>query len=118
MQYMLLIYEDENVLREPPVIQEVVAAHMRLAAELREKGVLVAGDGLQTSDTATTVRYNAAGRSVHDGPFPETREQLGGYYLIDVPNLDEATKWAARCPSAAWGSIELRPLGMTPETRS
>ena len=110
MQYMLLIYEDENVLREPPVIQEVVAAHMRLAAELREKGVLVAGDGLQTSDTATTVRYNAAGRSVHDGPFPETREQLGGYYLIDVADLDAALAWAKQVPVAQGGGVEVRPV--------
>jgi hypothetical protein len=110
MQYMLLIYEDENALRSPQVMQEVVAAHMRLAAELREKGFLVAGDGLQTSDTATTVRHGAAGHTLHDGPYPETREQLGGYYLIDVADLDAALVWAKQVPVAAGGGVEIRPL--------
>jgi hypothetical protein len=110
MQYMLLIYEDENALRPPQAMQEVVAAHMRLAAEMREKGVMVAGDGLQTSDTATSVRKSASGRTVHDGPFPETREQLGGYYLIDVSDLDAALAWAKQVPVAEGGGVEVRPI--------
>lgn len=110
MQYMLLIYEDENALREPQAIQEVVAAHMRLAADMREKGVMVAGDGLQTSDTATSVRRAAGGQTVHDGPFPETREQLGGYYLIDVADLDAALAWAKQVPVVDGGGVEVRPV--------
>lgn len=110
MQYMLLIYEDENAVQSPQGLQEVVAAHMRLAAEMREKGVMVAGDGLQTSETATTVRTAASGQSVHDGPYAETREQLGGYYLIDVADLDAALVWAKRVPVPTGGGIEVRPL--------
>ena len=110
MQYMLLIYEDENAVREPQAMQAVVAAHMRLAADLRGQGVLVAGDGLQSSDTATTVRSAAAGKTVHDGPFPETREQLGGYYLIDVADLDVALDWAKQVPVVAGGGVEVRPI--------
>jgi hypothetical protein len=110
MQYMLLIYENEQANQTPQALQEVVAAHMRLAAEMREKGVMVAGDGLQTSDTATTVRTGQSGQTVHDGPYAETREQLGGYYLIDVVDLDAALSWAKRVPVSAGGGIEVRPV--------
>ena len=110
MQYMLLIYENENANAAPQALQEVVAAHMRLAAEMREKGVMVAGDGLQPSETATTVRTTDAGQSLHDGPYEETREQLGGYYLIDVADLDAALAWAKQVPVPAGGGVEVRPL--------
>jgi hypothetical protein len=110
MQYMLLIYEDPEAFSAQSALQEVVAAHMRLAAEMREKGVMVAGSGLQGASTATTVRTQGASRTVHDGPFPETREQLGGYYLIDVPDLDAALAWAKRVPAVDGGGIEVRPL--------
>ena len=110
MQYMLLIYEDESANAAPQALQEVVAAHMRLAAEMREKGVMVAGDGLQPSETATTVRTTDAGQSLHDGPYAETREQLGGYYLIDVADLDAALAWAKQVPVPTGGGVEVRPL--------
>lgn len=110
MQYMLLIYEDLSAHREPSAMQAVVAAHMKLAAELREKGLFVSGAGLQTSDTATTVRTQSGAQAVHDGPFAETREELGGYYLIDVPNLDEALAWAHKVPVSEGGGVEVRPL--------
>lgn len=110
MQYMLLIYEDLSAHREPSAMQAVVAAHMKLAAELREKGLFVSGAGLQTSDTATTVRTQSGAQAVHDGPFAETREELGGYYLIDVPNLDEALAWARKVPVSEGGGVEVRPL--------
>ena len=77
---------------------------------MREKGVMVAGDGLQTSDTATSVRRAAGGQTVHDGPFPETREQLGGYYLIDVADLDAALAWAKQVPVVDGGGVEVRPV--------
>jgi hypothetical protein len=110
MQYMLLIYEPKEAYREPSALQEVVAAHMRVAADMREKGVMVAGDGLQNDDTATTVRMKDGQQVLHDGPFPETREQLGGYYLIDVPDLDAALAWARQVPIAEGGGVEVRPL--------
>ena len=110
MQYMLLIFEAEAQYREPATLREVGMTHMKLAAEMREKGVMVAGDGLQNSDTATTVKFQKDGQTLHDGPFPETREQLGGYYLIDVPNLDTALSWARRVPCSAGGGVEVRPV--------
>jgi hypothetical protein len=110
MQYMLLIYEDEQAYSRQPALQDVVAQHMKLAAEMREKGVFVSGAGLQPTGTATTVRTAAGGKTVHDGPYPETREQLGGYYLVDVPDLDAALAWAKRIPVVDGGSIEVRPL--------
>ncbi|MCI3131323.1 YciI family protein [Phenylobacterium aquaticum] len=110
MQYMLLIFEDEQAYSQQPALQDVVAQHMKLAAEMREKGVFVSGAGLQPSQTATTVRTAGAAKTVHDGPYPETREQLGGYYLVDVPDLDAALAWAKRIPVVDGGSIEVRPL--------
>lgn len=110
MQYMLLIYEAEQAYREPSAMQAVVQAHMKLAAEMREKGVMLAGSGLQSSDTATTVKRQGESQTVHDGPFPETREQLGGYYLIEAPDLDAAMAWARRIPCSDGGGIEIRPL--------
>ena len=110
MKYMLLIYEDQNAYRTPQAMQDVVAAHMRLVADMSEKGVMVAGDGLQGVETATTVRDDGAGKTVHDGPYAETREQLGGYYLIDVADLDAALAWARQVPVAAGGGVEVRPV--------
>lgn len=110
MQYMLLIHEDHEAYRSQPALQAVVAAHMRLVADMQEKGVFVAGSGLQPPETATTVRRSGESRTVHDGPFPETREQLGGYYLIDVPDLDQAIAWARQVPVVEGGGVEVRPL--------
>ena len=110
MHYMLLIYEDEAAFAEPSALQTAVAAHMRLAAEMREKGVWLSGAGLCPSVAATTVRRTGDVRTVHDGAFPEAREQLGGYYLIDVPDQDAALTWAKRVPVVDGGGIEVRPL--------
>ena len=83
---------------------------------MRAAGVLHGGAELKPTTTATTVRVTNGKTVTTDGPFAETKEQLGGYYSIDVPNLDEAVKWAARCPAAQGGSIEVRPVGLTPDT--
>ena len=80
---------------------------------MRAAGVLRGGAELKPTHTATTVRVRQGKPITTDGPFAETKEQLGGYYLIDVGNLDEAVHWAARCPSALTGSIEVRPTGAT-----
>src|SRR4051812_12884269 len=93
MQYMLLIYEPESAFEGEAGARrmtEIVAKHMALAGDLRAKGVMQGGSGLQPIATATTIRTEAAGQTVHDGPFAETREHLGGYYLIDAPDLDAA----------------------------
>jgi hypothetical protein len=80
--------------------------------ELARAGVLVGAASLQPIATARTVRLKSGEPLTTDGPFAETKEQLGGYYVIDVPNRDEALKWAARCPGADGGSCEVRPLGI------
>ena len=107
MQYLLLIYDDKEatVVDTEALYQE----HIDLTADMQEKGVFVGGAGLKPTSTATTVRRQADGKVVFtDGPFAETKERLGGYYLVDCANLDDALAWAARIPTS--GSIEVRPL--------
>jgi hypothetical protein len=113
MQYMLLIYEPEDAYQGEAgqkALSEIVARHMALAGELRAAGIQQAGSGLQGSETATTVATSGGKQTVHDGPFAETREHLGGYYLIDVPDLDQALAVARRVPVTDGGKVEVRPL--------
>jgi hypothetical protein len=116
MKYLLLIYADEATAEAaqastPPDEQ---AAQMKLWYDygdwLTEKGWFIAGDALQATSTATSVRASDGKPVVTDGPFAETKEQLGGYYLLDVANLDEAIEAGSRCPGAMFGTIELRPI--------
>ena len=78
--------------------------------EVKEKGIMAAGDALQGTETATTVRIRGGKTETIDGPFAETKETLGGFYILDCKDLDEATAYAAKIPTAAYGSIEVRPL--------
>ena len=112
MQYMLLIYDDEQAWAGMDDAQrgQIFQAYGAYTEDMRQKGVFVAGDALQPTSTATTVRDRNGDRLVTDGPFAETKEQLGGYYLIEVDSLDDALDWAARIPSAKLGSIEVRPV--------
>ncbi|HEY8574205.1 YciI family protein [Phenylobacterium sp.] len=113
MQYMLLIYEPEDAYADEAgqtALTDIVQKHMALAGELREKGQMLAGDGLQGIETATTIVTSGGQQTVHDGPFAETREQLGGYYLIDVAHLDEALAVARRVPVIDGGKVEVRPV--------
>ncbi|MEQ1568573.1 MAG: YciI family protein [Myxococcota bacterium] len=112
MQYLLMIYDDEKVVDAMSESDQklFMDKYFAFTAALRESGALVAGDALQPIATATTVRVRGGKVATTDGPFAETKEQLGGYYLIDVPDLDAALKWAARIPSAETGSIEVRPI--------
>jgi len=111
-QYLLLVYTDETDVPAmgTPERDAQHAAWFRVTEELREAGHLVAGDALHPVASATTVRERDGGRLVTDGPFAETREQLGGYYLIDVPDLDTAIDWAGRLPNVTYGSVEVRPV--------
>ena len=77
---------------------------------IEQAGIMVSGAGLQPPDTATTVRIRDGKRQVHDGPYAESKEMLGGFFVINVPNLDAALEWAARAPSASCGSTEVRPV--------
>ena len=113
MQYMILIYEPESAFEGEAGknrLNDIVAKHMALAGELRAKGIQKDGSGLQGIATATTVVTQNGQQTVHDGPFAETREHLGGYYLIDVPNLDDALAIAKRVPVVDGGKVEVRPL--------
>lgn len=115
MQYMILIYEPENAYAGEAgqaALSDNVAKHMALAGELRAKGCMQSGSGLQDSTTATTIVTQGGQQTLHDGPFAETREHLGGYYLIDVPNLDEALAIAKRVPVMNGGKVEVRPLAV------
>ena len=120
MKYMLLIYQDEpswNALREAER-QQIYLDYRKLRDELQSTGQFVTGSQLQPIATATTVRVREGKELVTDGPFAETHEQLGGYFLIEAKNLDEATSIAARIPSARAGSVEVRPLVETAEAAS
>ena len=112
MQYLLMIYEPEKVWTEmsEDSRNKMFGEYMEFTQSVKASGHFKAGDALQPTATATTVRVRDGKTQVTDGPFAETREQLGGYYLIEAANLDEATKIAARIPSARFGSIEVRPI--------
>src|SRR6476661_11098290 len=109
VQYMLLIYMAENAIDE----SEREACYVKsagLARDLHAAGQFVSANPLQPVSTAKSVRRREGKRLITDGPFAETREHLGGYFLIDAPNLDDAIGVAARIPAAAWGTVEVRPL--------
>jgi hypothetical protein len=112
VQYLLLIFDDERVWGEMPEEERnrLYAEFGVFTNELRESGALVTADQLQPSTTATLVQVRNGETLTTDGPFAETKEQLGGYYLIDVESLDEALEWAAKIPSARAGTIEVRPV--------
>ncbi len=116
MQFMLLVYRDETNLAGyvESKVTEVTGAFMAYRAALREAGVFVAGDRLDLASTATTVRITDGRTVVLDGPYAETKEQLGGFFIIDVPNLDAALTWAGRCPGAHLGTMEVRPMASVP----
>ncbi len=112
MRYMLLINSDES--HYETMTQEngskLMAAYGTFTSDLQKAGALVGSDRLQPSATATTVRVRDGQTLTTDGPFAETKEQFGGYYTIEVKDLDEALTWAARVPSATYGSVEVRPV--------
>ncbi len=112
MQYMLLIYGDEGARASASKEQmgQMFAAYSAYSEAMKKAGVYLAGDPLQLTNTATTVRAPEGKAKVLNGPYAETKEQLGGYYKIEAPDLDSALSWAARCPGAQFGAIEVRPI--------
>lgn len=118
MHYMMLIYSDPA--REPaygtPEFQAMMAGYTALTARLRADGVMVSGDGLKGVETATSLRIKGGKVETMDGPFAETREHLGGYYLVDVADLDAALRYAAMVPTASHGTVEIRPVMDYPAT--
>jgi hypothetical protein len=111
MKYMLLINVEQDAAPEQRAPWD---AWMAYTEALRQAGAYVAGDALQGRETATTVRVRDDETVITDGPFAETKELLGGYYLIDVPDLDTALGWAAKIPAITYGSVEVRPLMEAP----
>jgi hypothetical protein len=110
MRYMMLIHHDEVALANAP-IKELMADYAAFNEALAKAGEgMSAGERLQPASAATTVRSGEGKTDVLDGPYADTKEQLAGYFMIDVPDLDHAIAWAKRCPSSRYGSIEIRPL--------
>jgi hypothetical protein len=116
MQYLLLIYADESKMKSATQADQnaMFKEYGEFTASIVKSGNMRAGDALQPSSTATTVRVREGKTLTTDGPYAETREQLGGYYLVEATDLDEALKIAARIPGARTGSIEVRPIMQLP----
>ena len=112
MQYILLIYGDERAWEAMPAaeMEKVYAEHRAFGEALEKAGAMRGGSELKPVATATSVKFTGGKPRTVDGPFAETKEQLAGYYVIDVPNLEEAIAWAAKMPGMAEGTVEVRPL--------
>ena len=112
MRYLLLIHnnEQESAKMSQEDMGKMMAAYGAFTNDIKEKGILVAGDPLQPTTTATTVRVRDGKTLTTDGPFAETKEQLGGYYMVDCKDLDKALEIASRIPGALTGSVEVRPV--------
>jgi hypothetical protein len=112
VKYLLTIYGDESGWNDitPEDSAQVMAAYNEFGRQVSEAGAMLGGEGLQPTSTATTVRVRDGEPLLTDGPFAETREQLGGFYLLECADLDEAIRWAAKIPGAASGSVEVRPV--------
>lgn len=123
MQYALMVFEtpDDFARRDDPEHQAAYhGAHATFLKALKEAGVaaqsVVGGAGLEAPHTATTLRKRGGSRQVVDGPYSDIKEQMGGIYLIEVENLDQALAWAERCPTASTGAVEIRPTRYPPKT--
>ena len=111
MRYLLLIYTPEMTMPPAPAEgRKMMTAYAEFTQDIHERGLMESGEALQPTSTATTVKVRNGERIITDGPFAETREQLGGYYLLNCKDLDEALDCAARIPGAQVGSVEVRPI--------
>jgi len=116
MEYLLMLYSEEGSWNQLTKEQQGqgVAAYRAYSEALQKAGALKSSNRLQPTSAATTVRLANGKTQVLDGPYVESKEQIGGYYLIDVPDLDAAISWAARCPGAGHGTVEVRPVWSMP----
>ncbi len=112
MNYMLLIYSNEAAMGAASTAdtEQMMAAYSAYAEAMGKAGVMRGGERLRPSSAATTIRSRAGKTEVLDGPYAETKEQLGGYFIIEAPDLDAALSWAEKCPGARAGAIEVRPI--------
>ena len=117
MQFALLVYESPEAFaaRNSGETDPYLAAWRAYYKALVEAGIFVGGDPLEVPETGTTVRLTEGRRRVQDGPYADTKEQLGGFTILELPSLDAALDWAARCPAASLGAVEIRPLA--PESK-
>ena len=117
MEYLLLLYSDETLAgrMKPEELGPIFGEFEAVTTDIKNKGQFKHSGGLQPTGTATSVRVREGKRMTTDGPFAETKEQLGGYYLIDVKDLDEAIAIAARIPTSRFGCVEVRPLMKMPD---
>jgi hypothetical protein len=109
MQYMLMIYGTEGSMTKEDGAK-MMSAYISYTEAMKKAGAFVAGDPLQSSSTASTVRMKDGKSKVLNGPYTESKEQLGGYYIIEAKDIDAAISWAAKCPGAQHGTIEVRPI--------
>ena len=116
MEYMLLIYGDEAAANAMTAEEgeRMTGEYMAFTQELIDAGALAGGSALQGTDTATTVRSRNGATTTTDGPFAETKEVLGGYYIVECDDLDQAIAWAGKIPGARTGAVEVRPLRKVP----
>lgn len=119
MRYMFMLYSDESAFKNVSEadMQQQLSLFGQYIGALKEAGVFVDTDWLQPSTNATTITLKHGEKRVQDGPYADTKEQLGGYFVIDVPDLDAALSWAEKCPSVHYGIIEVRASAM-PEGRN
>ena len=112
MKYLLMVYGNEQAMRalSKETMDQAMAAYGAYGEALKKAGVLAGSNRLRPTNSASTVRVSDGKTQVLDGPYAETKEQLGGYFMIDVPDLDAALAWAARCPGASHGAVEVRPI--------
>jgi hypothetical protein len=113
MQYMMILTEPETEFakrNDPNEAGAYWGGWNAFIGAMAQAGIIVNGDGLHPPHTATTLRIRDGKRTVQDGPFADSKEQLGGYFIIEVPDLDTALDWAAKSPSASYGSVEIRPV--------
>lgn len=116
MQYALLLYDDEDAWDAAPETEQrdVISAHMAYTQALKDVGAYIGGEPLHHSRLAKTLRTRDGRLHVEDGPFTDSKEQLGGFYVIEAKDLDAALDWAALCPAASYGRIEVRPVFTVP----
>ena len=116
-QYLIIISGDEKAQAKATVEhhKEVMGAYMAYTGELKSSGVFVSGEGLESSAKGARITHKEGRRVVTDGPFAEAKEVVGGFYLIEAKTREEAIEWAAKCPGAKWGSVELRSVMTYPK---
>jgi hypothetical protein len=119
MQFALLIYESPEAFasRQSEGNDSYIGVWRAYHKALVESGVFVGGDPLEVPETGTTIRMKEGKRGVQDGPYADTKEQLGGFTILELPSLDAALEWAARCPAASYGAVEVRPLAPATKRR-